>query len=305
MKNETADITRLGYTPSGRRLDVEVFPFSDIVRRSNPSKVRATHRYEFHLLVLVTEGTPTQIVDFELVQCAPGSILVLRPGQVHSFGVNLNWEGWLVLFRSEFVPTVSDVPSDLVPGRLLDRMPGHMVLGRENLRATTEAIVTMAEDSRGDAPADVVHTLLRHQLCTLVLRLNLLTGQQSAAEIPRSPTLKRFARFRDLLEGNFVGWHQVGPYADALSCTQKSLNRATRDVPLSEQTATLNPTLDSREVFDFVYQILDIAFGLMPVVLVCWLLWSARRPHLGRLGLRRGCRGRWRPWAFLSFSAAT
>ena len=229
MKNETADITRLGYTPSGRRLDVEVFPFSDIVRRSNPSKVRATHRYEFHLLVLVTEGTPTQIVDFELVQCAPGSILVLRPGQVHSFGVNLNWEGWLVLFRSEFVPTVSDVPSDLVPGRLLDRMPGHMVLGRENLRATTEAIVTMAEDSRGDAPADVVHTLLRHQLCTLVLRLNLLTGQQSAAEIPRSPTLKRFARFRDLLEGNFVGWHQVGPYADALSCTQKSLNRATRD----------------------------------------------------------------------------
>ena len=229
MKNQTADITRLGYTPSGRRLDVEVFPFSDIVRRSNPSKVRATHRYEFHLLVLVTEGTPTQIVDFEPVQCAPGSILVLRPGQVHSFGVNLNWEGWLVLFRSEFVPTVSDVPSDLVPGRLLDRMPGHMVLGRENLRATTDAIVTMAEDSRGDAPADVVHTLLRHQLCTLVLRLNLLTGQQSAAEIPRSPTLKRFARFRDLLEGNFVGWHQVGPYADALSCTQKSLNRATRD----------------------------------------------------------------------------
>lgn len=63
------------------------------------------------------------------------------------------------------------------------------------------------------------------------------------------------------------------------------INRATREQPLGQQTATLNPTLDSREVFDFVYQILDIAFGLMPVVLVCWLLWSSRRPHLGRLGL--------------------
>jgi len=63
------------------------------------------------------------------------------------------------------------------------------------------------------------------------------------------------------------------------------INRATREVPLSEQTATLNPTLDSREIFDFVYQILDIAFGLMPVVLVCWLLWSSARPHLGSMGL--------------------
>ncbi|MCY1282984.1 HTH-type transcriptional activator RhaS [compost metagenome] len=229
MKNETADITRLGYTPAGRRLDVEVFPFSDIVRRSNPSKVRATHRYDFHLLLLVTEGNPTQIVDFEPVQCAPGSILVLKPGQVHSFGVNPNWEGWLVLFRSEFVPTVSDVPSDLVSGRLLERIPEHMALSRENFRAARNAIIAMADDARGDAPADVVHTLLRYQLCTLVLRLHLLTGQQSATGIQRSPTLKRFPRFRDLLEANFSSWHQVGPYANALGCTQKSLNRAIRD----------------------------------------------------------------------------
>lgn len=229
MKNETVDITRLGYTPSGRKLDVELFPFSDIVRRSNPSKIRATHRYDFHVLLLVTEGTPMQIVDFEPVQCAPGSILVLRPGQVHSFGDNLNWEGWLLLFRSEFVPTVSDVPSDLVPGRMLERMPEHMALNRENFRVTRDAIVTMAEDARGDAPADVVHALLRYQLWTLVLRLDLLNGQQSAAGIQRSPTLRRFTRFRDLLEANFSALHQVGPYANALGCTQKSLNRATRD----------------------------------------------------------------------------
>lgn len=77
------------------------------------------------------------------------------------------------------------------------------------------------------------------------------------------------------------------------------LNRATRDQPLSEQTATLNPTLDSREIFDFVYQILDIGFGLMPVALVCWLLWSSRRPHLGRLGLAFDRPGRDAGWGAL------
>jgi AraC-like DNA-binding protein len=229
MKIGSGDITPLGYTPSGRKLDVEVFPFSDILRRSAAAKVQATHRYDFHLLLLVTEGTPTQIVDFEPVQCVPGSILILRPGQVHSFGADLHWEGWMALFRPEFVPTVSDVPSDLMPGRMLERMPEHMFVGRDDFRTTANAMVAMAEDARSDARADIVHTLLRYQLCTLILRLDLLNGRQSAMSTQRSPTLKRFAKFRELLGANFSGWHQVAPYARELGCTQKSLNRATRD----------------------------------------------------------------------------
>lgn len=62
-------------------------------------------------------------------------------------------------------------------------------------------------------------------------------------------------------------------------------NRLTREVPLSQQTATINASRDDREIFDLVYQLLSIAFGLVPVALVAWLLWSAARPHLHRLGL--------------------
>ncbi|MBO9578034.1 MAG: CPBP family intramembrane metalloprotease [Microbacteriaceae bacterium] len=63
------------------------------------------------------------------------------------------------------------------------------------------------------------------------------------------------------------------------------INRSTREQPLGAQTATLNPALDSREIFDLVYQLLDIAFALVPVVLVCWLLWAPFRPRLHRLGI--------------------
>ncbi len=63
------------------------------------------------------------------------------------------------------------------------------------------------------------------------------------------------------------------------------VNRATREQPLAEQTATLNPSLSSREVFDLIYQLLGIGFALVPVVLACFLLWSPGRPHLGRLGI--------------------
>lgn len=62
-------------------------------------------------------------------------------------------------------------------------------------------------------------------------------------------------------------------------------NRLTRDVALSDQTATLNPPRDERAIFDLIYQLLSILFDLVPVALVVFLLWSTARPHLGRLGI--------------------
>lgn len=61
--------------------------------------------------------------------------------------------------------------------------------------------------------------------------------------------------------------------------------RLTSEVALGDQTATLNPSRSDREVFDLIYQLLAIGFGLVPVLLVCFLLWSPARPRLGRLGI--------------------
>ncbi|CAN5432774.1 CPBP family intramembrane metalloprotease [soil metagenome] len=70
----------------------------------------------------------------------------------------------------------------------------------------------------------------------------------------------------------------------------------TRSTPLSQQTTTLNPTLNDREFFDLVYQLLGLIFALAPVVLVCFLLWNRTAPHLSRLGIdgRRPLGDAWR-----------
>jgi uncharacterized protein len=63
------------------------------------------------------------------------------------------------------------------------------------------------------------------------------------------------------------------------------INRATLETPIAQQTATIVPSRDSRAIFDLIYQLLGIASDLVPVALVCFLLWSAAKPHLGRLGI--------------------
>ncbi len=70
----------------------------------------------------------------------------------------------------------------------------------------------------------------------------------------------------------------------------------TRGTPLSAQTTTLNPTLNNRELFDLIYQLLDLIFAVAPVALVCFLLWNRATPHLSRLGIdgRRPFGDAWR-----------
>ncbi|MDX6278153.1 MAG: hypothetical protein QOJ72_2281 [Nocardioidaceae bacterium] len=67
------------------------------------------------------------------------------------------------------------------------------------------------------------------------------------------------------------------------------IRKATLPGGVSHQTATLNASQDNRQLFDFIYQILDIGFALVPVALALYLLSLDRvkEPVSARLGLDR------------------
>lgn len=60
--------------------------------------------------------------------------------------------------------------------------------------------------------------------------------------------------------------------------------------PLAEQTATLNASQSPREYFDLTYQLLGMGFALVPVVLVCYLLYCSGQSPRRVLGTGRGSR---------------
>ena len=56
--------------------------------------------------------------------------------------------------------------------------------------------------------------------------------------------------------------------------------------PLAEGTSTLNQSRSAREYFDLTYQLLDIIFALVPVLLVIYFLTDQRQPGIGGTGGR-------------------
>ncbi len=223
----STDIQRMRYgLRASYQLDLEAFTVADLRQRGSKEKVRTTHRYEFHLLVCVTQGVCTQVVDFKPIRCAPGSLLVMRPGQAHNFGRDEDWDGWVVLFRPEFVLPASTAPRILKLALDLEKLPEHVELAGNELRTVTGSIEQMRQDTQLAAPLDDLNALLRHQLHALLTRLSMLQGRQQAQEPVISPALQRFKRFQQLVEDRFAQWHQVADYADQLGYSEKSLARA-------------------------------------------------------------------------------
>lgn len=62
------------------------------------------------------------------------------------------------------------------------------------------------------------------------------------------------------------------------------VDRSTQSTPLADQTAQVNPSQSSRQVFDFLYQFLGNAFPLFAVALVIFLLWQPGRSGFRRIG---------------------
>ena len=226
MPKSRTRVDQIEYRPRGRALDIEVFLFSDLRRRVSRAELLALYHYSFHTLICVTEGEVTQLVDFQPVACSAGSLLVLRPGQVHSFGSDEAWDGWMVLFRADFLPSETQTTADLLPALGLDRLPDHLSLSKGDFEAVSDVIARMRLDTESDAAPKDVHALLRYQLSALLVRLTILQDQHVRSTVERTPGVQRFARFRRLIEQNYAGWHQVSDYTAALACTEKSLTRA-------------------------------------------------------------------------------
>jgi AraC-like DNA-binding protein len=227
-------IARVRYdAPAGYALDLEIFRLSEFRRRVSVEHLRKPQRVDFHVLLYVTAGRCTHMVDFESLACRQGTLLVLSPGQIQRFDAKSpDWEGWFVIFRPEFLPArvSATVISEQDALYQLADLSVHRTLSRSEQEAVTENLERMAVDARLRATTSTLHSLLRHQLLALLVRLHLIQAKGEPASAVAPILLQRFKRYRLAVEHEFHHLHRVTDYAKLIGCSQKSLQRATLEV---------------------------------------------------------------------------
>ncbi|MED1791410.1 helix-turn-helix transcriptional regulator [Brevibacillus nitrificans] len=205
--------------------DLEIFSVSSLKERTPEDSMKITYRYEFYMLICVTEGMCTQWVDFEPIPCKEGTLIVVTPGQVHNFGHDDNWDGWVILFREEFLLPASLTLSELNLTFDIGRTPNHLTLNNTELQRAITLIEQMVQDSFIQVAKEDVHMLLRFQLYAFVTWLNIIHKQK---KIPsKSQVSQKFLKFQELVEKNYAKLNHVSDYAALLNCTEKTLTRIT------------------------------------------------------------------------------
>jgi AraC-like DNA-binding protein len=224
-RTRSIDIEQVQYRPSAdRALDLEVFSMSDLRRRVPRAHLQRYHRYDFHMFVHVRRGLCRAVVDFSHIECRGGSLLTIRPGQVHRFGPGSAWNADLLLFRPELLQA-SQGEERLQMPELVDALPGHLSLDRSTDRFLAAALARLGDECALDARQPLLNWLLQSELATVVTRLHIFHAEQQRSGGTASDAPASFRVFKRLLDENVHQWHHVSRYAHAMGCSGKTLTR--------------------------------------------------------------------------------
>lgn len=187
--------------------------------------ITKAHRHNFYLLVIFTHGSGNHEIDFQTYPVLPGTVFVLRPGQVHQWSLSKDIEGYILFHTSDYFNiTFNGFEMDDFPlfkpglhNRVfhLDPMERNLVLrffqeihseyyGLEELRF--RKICSLI---------NLIYIELSRTIETVLVKEK--SGSRAYSE-----TLKKFEK---LIESNFRTKKMAKEYADLLNISSRHLNR--------------------------------------------------------------------------------
>ncbi len=225
--------------PRGPAFEVDAFRRGWLMRAGarGACNLVLPQRPNFHLFILPATGTVAHAVDFVDYCCAPGTLLHVRPGQVH------RWTPCDVMDAICVICGPSFLTRTTVRGDLLRDDAEHPVP-----LVTWPTLFTLTPDVHEQLGRVFELVLAHHEASTdatrsapflrqLVQAAFVLLTQAAADADPTVPrgTRELFERFVRLLDARYATARDVAGYAAALAVAPRTLTRACEAA--SERTA--------------------------------------------------------------------
>lgn len=177
------------------------------------------HRHAFYHLVAITSGTGWHEIDFERYSVSSGKLYFMKPGQVHSWHLSEDTEGYVIEFEESAVPAKGHEASAIL--RILDSIQPHYALPKAGEPASEKVFELLScMVAEYDDQASHFELALKHYLIALLIELSRKSTQKSQL-LPNVDSM--LERFFKLIELNFQKQHEVSFYSRELGATSKSL----------------------------------------------------------------------------------
>lgn len=221
------------------------------------------HRHEFFTILIVKEAAGSHFIDFTEHSLKPRTVFFVNVDQVHQVVTHDNPRGDILMFSNEFL-TRNYISHDFISN--LGIFSCSSVTPPLELKAEEfKKIESMSDEIRKafDGNSPFKYDIIAAHLKLLLIECNQFVASTIDQNNPQAIQSGRtiLKNFRDLLEKNFLQWHKVNEYADAMSISPDYLNNVVKNsigktakemilqrIVLEAKRMGLHTTLSSKEI---------------------------------------------------------
>ena len=187
---------------------------------------RLPHKHDFYFTMLVTKGSGQHEIDFVNYPVEPGSVFMMRPGQMHWWELSKDIDGFVFFHSKEYFE------EGYIQLRLNRFDFFHSFQSEPYLKLTKKSMADLAFYfqqmlAENQARKQFKHEKLRALLHLLYVDLSRLYATNKTKKSSRYQDL--FGTFEMLIDKEYRSHRLPSYYASELSITEKHLNRICRE----------------------------------------------------------------------------
>lgn len=182
---------------------------------------KESHRHDHEELWIITHGNPEHSVDFQSEVLEAPVIVYVAQGKVHSLIPDQHTRGWLIRYRSDFIPQSRFNFYSGFSEKML------YPLSHDYCSTTLHSLSEIMLKESMEAEPD--YQVLRHLLSAILAKLEKDARTEYLNETgAANPRLITFNNFLKILEDNFHRPEGAAFYAEKLNMTARNLNLITQ-----------------------------------------------------------------------------
>ncbi len=232
---------------------------------SSHKHIEKPHRHDFYVTVIFTKGSGIHEIDFQKYDVSEGSLFFLSPGQVHSWELSPDTDGYIFFFSQPYYEMhyvnqkLKNFPFFNSPSfpRKLQLQSDELI----NMIRFFEAIGSEHE-SQNVMKQGFILSLISQIYIQSVREFSKDDEKTSATSVSY---FKHYQDFENLLEESFTSQKSISYYASQLNISAKHLNRITQTVmqKTASEIITERVILEAKRMLMYLDEsLVEIAFRL-------------------------------------------
>jgi AraC-like DNA-binding protein/quercetin dioxygenase-like cupin family protein len=211
---------------------VELMTLAQLRMRVPPDQLAQPERVSFHIIYWVSQGTGTHTVDFVEHALQAGSLVCVRPGQVHQWQSNACFDGQLLIFA----------PAALSNAIAFEDWPASSHPPADVISDCNQAWLQLSQDAEAFRAHTLDIALIRQGLAYLLLRMARWYASQHIFHTAEHGVQSTYRLFIKALETDFRHRRDVQHFTQKLGYSASTLSRAC----LAAEGCTAKTIIDHR-----------------------------------------------------------